>query len=80
MTERGKVRGRFIVIEGLDRCGKDTQIDIMMKVYLPSMKISFPNENIPSGIRLRSYLTGALQLSDTDIHLLFAQNRRESLP
>ena len=44
------------------------------------MKISFPNEDIPSGIRLRSYLTGTLQLSDADAHMLFAQNRRESLP
>ena len=43
------MRGKFIVIEGLDRCGKDTQINLILSKINNSIKINFPNENIESG-------------------------------
>ncbi|KAH0576344.1 Thymidylate kinase [Spironucleus salmonicida] len=71
-------RGLFIVIEGLDRCGKTTQLDILKNYLQPSKSISFPNESLQSGMDLRKYLLQQIELTDMDAHNLFARNRRES--
>ena len=55
---------KFIVIDGLDGCGKATQTD-MLKTYLESIgkkviKISFPKYDSDSSAAVRMYLGGKL--------------------
>jgi len=68
------------VIEGVDRSGKDTQIDMLIDAIPNSMRYSFPNEQLESGKRCRSYVNGELKLGLEESHLLFVLNRRESIP
>ena len=47
------MRGHFIVVEGPDCCGKDTQIEYLLDKIQGSVKINFPNEKIESGRKCR---------------------------
>ena len=47
------MRGHFIVVEGPDCCGKDTQIEYLLGKIQGSIKINFPNEKIESGRKCR---------------------------
>lgn len=73
------MKGHFIVVEGPDCCGKDTQIQYLLGKIPRSVKVNFPNENIESGRRCRQYLLQKLQLTDREANDLFALNRRESM-
>lgn len=52
------MNGKLIVIEGLDGCGKSTQLDLLKKKYTQFRFISFPNYQSASGEIIKDYLGG----------------------
>ncbi|KAI0664415.1 thymidylate kinase [Cubamyces menziesii] len=83
MPER-KSRGAFIVIEGLDRSGKSTQVDLLEQRFkaagLPVRLVKFPDRTTPIGKLIDSYLRSESELDDHAVHLLFSANRWELAP
>ena len=79
-------RGALIVIEGLDRAGKTTQVErLVARVQgagQAAVQIKLPDRSTPTGRTINAYLTSASggSLPDHAIHLLFAANRWEVLP
>lgn len=75
------MRGSLIVFEGLDRSGKDTQVNMLVK-YLGDEceKISFPNEDTEMGRLCRRCLNGDIVISDISLHLLCISNMAETIP
>jgi len=77
-------RGAFIVLEGVDRCGKTTQCGRLMKRLL-SMSITatalrFPNRDTVIGKLINDYLQSKeSNVDDRAIHLLFSANRWEAV-
>lgn len=81
-------RGSFILFEGIDRCGKTTQCQLLTDrlnagIAVDSAKkaefIRFPNRSSHIGQLINSYLTNAEQkLEDHTVHLLFSANRWEA--
>ncbi len=60
--------GKIIVLDGLDGCGKSTQLDLAVG-YLKELgvncrKISFPNYDTVSGQLVESYLRGDISCDD----------------
>lgn len=70
------MRGRLILIEGLDRSGKSTQADIL-STKLNGLLVKFPDRLTPVGQIINQYLTSQLELPDEAAHLLFSANRWE---
>lgn len=77
-------RGSFIVLEGVDRCGKTTQVARLVQkclsVGLAATAWRFPDRTTATGKLIDQYLTSssskaAPPLSDQSIHLLFSANR-----
>lgn len=77
------VRGAIILIEGCDRSGKTTQINMLMKklevVGCDFEMIKFPIRSTPTGKIIDKYLKKEIYISDEAIHLLFSANRWESV-
>lgn len=84
-----KPRGAFIVLEGLDRCGKTTQAALLAE-HLAAANIAveavqFPSRSSAIGQLINTYLTttsssscgGGESMSDEAVHLLFSANRWE---
>jgi dTMP kinase len=84
-------RGAFIVLEGVDRCGKTTQVGRLVHHLTTSCAAlagagasawGFPNRTTAVGQLINAYLQSssdsAAPLSDEAIHLLFSANRWES--
>lgn len=74
-------RGAFILLEGVDRCGKTTQCSLLMK-HLLSLSIAavamrFPDRTTTVGQLINGYLSNAQNVDDRAIHLLFSSNRWE---
>lgn len=69
------------MFEGLDKCGKSTQVDLLHRYFeeneIPSHKISFPERSSKSGATINEYLSGKSTMRNTDIHELFSENRWE---
>lgn len=54
-----KNKGKLFVIEGLDGCGKSTQLDMLKsKADINTRFISFPNYDSASGHIIKDYLSG----------------------
>ncbi|PFH53225.1 hypothetical protein AMATHDRAFT_138094 [Amanita thiersii Skay4041] len=74
-------RGAFIVIEGLDRSGKSTQISAILSRLeyhgVTAKVLKFPDRTTPIGKMIDSYLKSQSDLDDRAIHLLFSANRWE---
>ncbi|PBP20165.1 thymidylate kinase [Diplocarpon rosae] len=74
-------RGAFIVIEGLDRAGKTTQVKKLCdRLYASGHNIKtirFPDRTSPIGKMIDSYLQSSIEMDDHAIHLLFSANRWE---
>lgn len=74
-------RGLLVVVEGLDRAGKDTLIShlvtMLEQVGESVMVQAFPDRSTESGIILDQFLRRETDLSDWECHNLYATNRRE---
>lgn len=57
-------KGKLIVLEGLDGCGKSTQLELagvyLKKIGVNSRTVSFPNYSSPSGQIISEYLAGGI--------------------
>lgn len=78
-----KQRGALIVLEGVDRCGKTTQVARLVKSLrangLAAEAIRFPDRTTTIGTMINAYLAKATDLDDHAIHLLFSANRWEAV-
>jgi dTMP kinase len=77
-------RGTFIVLEGVDRCGKTTQCGLLLK-HLVSLGVAavamrFPDRTTLVGQLIDGYLASTENLDDRAVHLLFSANRWEAAP
>lgn len=76
-------RGAFIVLEGVDRCGKTTQVARLVSTLqsqgLAAEAIRFPDRTTTIGTMINAYLANATELDDHAIHLLFSANRWEAM-
>lgn len=75
-------RGCLIAVEGLDRTGKSTQTEKLLREILSRgigcELIKFPQRETPIGLLINRYLTDRdFPLSDESAHLLFSANRWE---
>ncbi len=79
-----KPRGAFVLLEGVDRCGKTTQcktlVDRLISAGIAATLMRFPDRTTSTGIIINDYLTQSTTnaLDDHAIHLLFSANRWES--
>lgn len=75
-------RGALIVIEGVDKVGKTTQCQRLVRelndAKLPVEYWKYPRRDTPTGSLINQYLTGTCSLDDHVIHLLFSANRWET--
>ena len=67
-------RGVFIVIEGLDRSGKSTQVDMFQPDFIT---LNYPNRKTEIGMCIDQYLKKKSKFNGQFIHLLFSANRWE---
>ncbi|WVQ62268.1 thymidylate kinase [Kwoniella botswanensis] len=74
-------RGAFIVFEGLDRCGKSTQVarlvDRLEREGQKARLQKFPDRTTAIGKMIDAYLQSKAEMDDHAIHLLFSANRWE---
>lgn len=80
-------RGSFIVLEGVDRCGKSTQVQRLVtrlvNLGFAATARRFPDRTTATGQVIDRYLTSSSSsaggsLSDQAVHLLFSANRWEA--
>ena len=75
--------GRLIVIEGLDGCGKSTQLDILRRTLSDAHFITFPQYESDSGRIISSYLKGTFdeknpKISAYSASIMYALDRYTS--
>nr|CAH8843071.1 unnamed protein product [Trichobilharzia regenti] len=75
-------RGIFVVLEGADRVGKTTQASLLAKALSEltkkeTLSVKFPDRDTPLGKQLDAYLSGAGEINNHALHLLFTANRWE---
>ncbi len=58
------MHGTIIVIEGLDGCGKSTQLELLKETFTDCRFITFPNYESPSGHLITQYLQGEFHEED----------------
>ncbi|KAK4209964.1 thymidylate kinase [Rhypophila decipiens] len=75
-------RGALIILEGLDRSGKTTQVKLLEQRFVEMGKkvkvMRFPDRTTPIGQMIDSYLKSQSDMEDHVIHLLFSANRWEA--
>lgn len=75
-------RGAFILLEGVDRCGKTTQCSLLLQHLLAlgvaALAIRFPDRTTLIGELINGYLQQAQDMDDRAVHLLFSANRWEA--
>ncbi|KAH7136408.1 thymidylate kinase-domain-containing protein [Dactylonectria macrodidyma] len=76
-------RGAFVVLEGLDRSGKTTQVKLLEQRFVeegrPVKVMRFPDRTTPIGQMIDAYLKSDVEMDDHVIHLLFSANRWEAV-
>ena len=75
-------RGCFILIEGLDRCGKTTQNKKLLEYLVArgssAHQLGFPDRQTPTGKLIDAHLTKQARVLDlAALNLLFSSNRWE---
>ncbi|KAK2602939.1 hypothetical protein N8I77_009433 [Diaporthe amygdali] len=77
-------RGAFVVLEGMDRSGKTTQVKLLQSRFIEAGRkvqlMRFPDRTTPTGQIINQYLSSSATLPDQSIHLLFTANRWEAAP
>eukprot|EP00985_Skeletonema_marinoi_P030101 scaffold30524_cov88-Skeletonema_marinoi.AAC.1 len=88
-------RGAFILLEGVDRCGKTTQVSLLtrhlLNLSLATVAYRFPDRTTQGemialeivGGLINGYLQSSAEVGGVDdraIHLLFSANRWEAAP
>jgi dTMP kinase len=84
-------RGAFILLEGIDRCGKTTQCSLLVKhllsLSIAALALRFPDRTTTVGKVIDQYLKSSPTVDgkkgavdDRAIHLLFSANRWEAVP
>mmetsp|Transcript_5741 Transcript_5741/g.12495 ORF Transcript_5741/g.12495 Transcript_5741/m.12495 type:complete len:286 (-) Transcript_5741:1971-2828(-) len=77
-------RGAFILLEGVDRCGKTTQCSLLLKhlvsISVAAVALRFPDRTTQVGKLIDGYLQSGAELDDRAVHLLFSANRWEAAP
>jgi dTMP kinase len=83
-TTNHSTRGAFIVFEGVDRCGKTTQVGLLVKHLLSlgvaAIAMRFPDRTTVIGRLINEYLQSKNDIDDRAIHQLFSANRWECAP
>lgn len=79
---KATTRGAFILFEGMDRVGKTTQVNRLLKHLEAKGKtvhhMRFPDRTTETGKMINEYLTNSnLKMDDRQAHLLFSANRHE---
>ncbi|MDE5884359.1 MAG: deoxynucleoside kinase [Oscillospiraceae bacterium] len=59
------MHGKLIIIEGLDGCGKSTQVELLKETFPDCRFLTFPNYNSPSGEIITEYLQGRIPETDS---------------
>jgi dTMP kinase len=81
-SEQTTRRGAFVVLEGVDRCGKTTQSAALLKKLvaagMAAAALRFPDRTTQTGVLINSYLQSSSNLDDRAVHLLFSANRWEA--
>eukprot|EP00611_Tribonema_gayanum_P019618 TRINITY_DN3432_c0_g1_i4.p2 TRINITY_DN3432_c0_g1~~TRINITY_DN3432_c0_g1_i4.p2 ORF type:complete len:229 (-),score=62.38 TRINITY_DN3432_c0_g1_i4:257-943(-) len=79
----GPQRGAFILFEGVDRCGKTTQCERLVKRLKEdghdAVHMRFPDRTTAIGQMINAYLQSTAEMDDRCIHLLFSANRWEAV-
>mmetsp|Transcript_2799 Transcript_2799/g.4231 ORF Transcript_2799/g.4231 Transcript_2799/m.4231 type:complete len:250 (+) Transcript_2799:67-816(+) len=77
-------RGAFILLEGVDRCGKTTQCSLLLKhllsLSIAAVALRFPDRTTSVGQLINGYLCSGKDIDDRAVHLLFSANRWEAAP
>jgi len=82
ITINNRKRGAFIVLEGLDRSGKSSAVDILSRKKFNGsndiVTLRFPNRQSTTGKMIDRFLENKQDLNDRVVHLLFVANRWEA--
>ncbi|KAI5149234.1 dTMP kinase [Enteropsectra breve] len=70
-------RKLFIVLEGLDCCGKTSICKILSERLGNSVAIGFPERCTVIGQIINDYLSKGLKIGKEEVHLLYSANRYE---
>jgi len=72
-------RGKIIVIEGIDKAGKTTQANLLLKKLKGKKYVKFdlPDYSTPVGIEIKQFLDGKRDYSDEVKMMLLSANRWE---
>ncbi len=74
-------KGRIIVIEGVDKAGKQTQARLLVESLKLSGRIcvvvDFPDYNTPIGMEIKAFLEGKREYPNELKHMLLSANRWE---
>jgi dTMP kinase len=83
-TNQAGRRGAFILLEGVDRCGKTTQCGLLLKhllsLSIAAVALRFPDRTTNVGQLIDGYLRSGQDIDDRAVHLLFSANRWEAAP
>ncbi|CAM6005973.1 unnamed protein product [Sphagnum balticum] len=75
-------RGKFVVLEGLDRSGKSTMAAFIaghLRTQAPTQIIGFPDRTTAIGKMIGDFLANKADINNETVHLLFSANRWESV-
>jgi len=71
-------KGKIIVIEGIDKAGKTTQANLLMRKFKSKcVKFDFPDYTTPIGKEIKQFLDGKRVYSDQVKMMLLSANRWE---
>ncbi|HEY9398996.1 MAG TPA: dTMP kinase [Nitrososphaeraceae archaeon] len=72
-------KGKIIVIEGIDKAGKTTQANLLLKILKSHkcMKFDFPDYSTPVGKEIKQFLDGNRKYPDEVKMILLSANRWE---
>lgn len=71
-------KGKIIVIEGIDKAGKTTQANLLLKKFKSKcVKFDFPDYTTPIGKEIKQFLDGRRDYSDQVKMMLLSANRWE---